>query len=67
ANFIFFSCDSDGDSVYGELIENGILIKNFNAPGIMRNCMRVTVGSREENEEFLAALNKAIAKVRRVV
>jgi len=29
--------------------------------------MRVTVGNHEENEEFLAALNNTIAKVRRVV
>lgn len=67
ANFIFFSCDFDVDSVYNNLIEEDILIKNFNAPGIMRNCMRVTVGNHEENEEFLAALNNTIAKVRRVV
>ncbi|MDI6775886.1 MAG: histidinol-phosphate transaminase [Syntrophales bacterium] len=67
ANFIFFSCDFDVDSVYNNLLAKGILIKNFNAPGIMRNCMRVTVGNREENEEFLAALKGIIAKVRRVV
>jgi histidinol-phosphate aminotransferase len=67
ANFIFFSCDFDVDGVYNNLIEEGIMVKNFNAPGITRNCMRVTVGNLEENEEFLAALNKAIVKVRRVV
>ena len=31
------------------LMERGILIKNFNAPGTMRGFMRVTVGTREEN------------------
>ena len=67
ANFIFFSCDFDVDSVYDNLMEKGILIKNFPAPGITRNCMRVTVGNREENDEFLAALKGIIAKVRRVV
>ncbi len=56
ANFIFFSCDFDTDRVYRRLKERGILIKNFNAPGTMRGFMRVTVGTREENGEFLEAL-----------
>ena len=67
ANFILFSCDFDVDSVYNNLMEKDILIKNFNAPGITRNCMRVTVGNYEENEKFLAALKDILTKVRRVV
>jgi histidinol-phosphate aminotransferase len=60
ANFIFFSCDFDTDRVYRSLIQEGILIKNLNGPGILKNCMRVTVGKREENEEFLKALRKIL-------
>lgn len=56
ANFILFSCSFDTDSVYCSLIERGFLIKKFNTPGILKNCMRVTAGTREENEEFLEAL-----------
>jgi histidinol-phosphate aminotransferase len=56
ANFIFFSCDFDADRVYSRLKERGILIRNFNAPGPMRGFMRVTVGTREENGEFLEVL-----------
>jgi len=62
ANFIFFSCDFDTDSVYRGLIQEGVLIKNLNSPGVLRNCMRVTVGTREENEEFLKALKKVLFK-----
>ena len=62
ANFIFFSCDFDADRVYRQLMEQGILIRNFNGPGTMRGCMRVTVGTREENQEFLQALRDIIAK-----
>lgn len=62
ANFIFFDCDFDSDRVYAGLMERGILIKNFNAPGMMRNFMRVTVGTREENAMFLEALQDTIAK-----
>jgi histidinol-phosphate aminotransferase len=62
ANFIFFSCLFDTDQVYGRLIQEGILIKNFKSAGNLRNCMRVTVGSREENDKFLGALKRIIAK-----
>jgi histidinol-phosphate aminotransferase len=62
ANFIFFHCDFGADRVYSALMERGILIKNFNAPGTMRNFMRVTVGTREENGRFIEALKDIIAK-----
>ena len=62
ANFIFFDCDFDADRVYTQLMERGILIKNFNTPGTMRNFMRVTVGTREENGRFIEVLQDIISK-----
>jgi histidinol-phosphate aminotransferase len=62
ANFIFFSCDFDADRVYSELMQRGILIKSFNRPGITRGYMRVTVGTHEENIEFVEALRDIIQK-----
>jgi len=62
ANFIFFSCDLDADRVYNELMQRGILIRNMNAPGMMKGFMRVTVGTREENMEFVEALRDIVAK-----
>lgn len=61
ANFILFNCSFDTDSVYCNLIERGVLIKKFSDPGILRNCMRVTVGNSGENEEFLEAIRDAVA------
>ena len=52
ANFIFFSCDFDTDRVYSDLIQEGILIKNLISPGILKNCMRVTVGTRNRMKSF---------------
>ncbi len=43
-------------------MERGILIKNFNSPGTMRGFMRVTVGTREENQEFIEVLKDILAK-----
>jgi histidinol-phosphate aminotransferase len=62
ANFIFFSCDFDADRVYTSLRERGILIRNLNAPGTMRGFLRVTVGTREENGEFLEVLRKILTE-----
>jgi histidinol-phosphate aminotransferase len=64
ANFIFLRCDFNTDRIHEELIAAGVLIKNLNSPGILKNCMRVTVGSREENEGFLEALKNATADLR---
>jgi histidinol-phosphate aminotransferase len=59
ANFILFKCDSDTDQAFGKLVKQGVLIKNMGSSGILKNCMRVTVGSPAENKEFLDALKNA--------
>ena len=61
ANFIYFDCDLDSDRVYEMLMERGVLIKNFNAPGTMKGFLRVTVGTCEENVRFIEALKDIIA------
>jgi len=55
ANFILFRV-SDADGVFEKLIEMGVLIRNFNSPGRLKNCLRVTIGTPEENDAFLTAL-----------
>jgi len=56
ANFIFFSCAFDSNRIYNKLVEKGIIVKNLNLPPLMTNCIRVTVGTKKENEAFLKAL-----------
>jgi histidinol-phosphate aminotransferase len=57
-NFILFRMDKgDADKVFEGLRSRGVLIKNMNAAGgMLRNCLRVTVGTPEENASFLNAL-----------
>ncbi len=62
ANFILFRV-SDPDMVFDKLLKQGILIKNMN--GIIRNAMRITVGTRAENDLFIKALNKAVMEINR--
>ncbi len=56
ANFILFSCFKKKDDVYAGLLNKGILIKNFLSPAVLSNCMRVTIGTTEENREFIETL-----------
>ena len=62
ANFIFFSCTLEADDVCKKILSQGILVKPFNCPQGGRSYIRVTVGTREENEAFIEALGSVIAK-----
>ena len=55
ANFILFKV-GDADSVFKALVGWDVLIRNFNKPGRLENCMRVTIGTPYENDSFLNAL-----------
>jgi len=57
ANFILFRVN-DADRIFKELLRKGILIRNFNSPGRLENCLRVTIGTPEENNIFLVALGE---------
>jgi len=60
ANFILFKIDN-ADRIYAGLIEKDILIRNFNSPGRLENCMRVTIGTQQENDAFLKALTSILS------
>lgn len=59
ANFLLMRVP-DADSLFEALKQNKILIKNLNKPGLLENCLRVTVGTNKENVAFLKALEKSI-------
>lgn len=58
SNFILFRVANDGEKLFKNLIENGILIRNLNNHPSLKNCLRVTVGTQKENDLFLAQLGK---------
>jgi histidinol-phosphate aminotransferase len=59
ANFILFRVESP-DRTYKDLLKNGVLLRNMK--GVADGCLRVTVGTPEENRIFLQALNLAVKK-----
>lgn len=58
ANFILIKVD-DANKRYSELLEMGIVIRNRNTQPLCENTLRLTVGTREENDRLIKAL-KAI-------
>jgi histidinol-phosphate aminotransferase len=42
-------------------MEKGVLIRNFNSPGRLENCLRVTIGTPNENNDFLRALREVLS------
>lgn len=55
ANYILFRVDQ-AESIWRALFEKGILIRDFSRSPGLTDCLRVTVGSAQENEAFLKAL-----------
>jgi len=60
ANFILMRVQ-DADAVFEALKERGILIKNMHAQGgVLHQCLRITIGSNDENNAVMAALQEIL-------
>jgi len=57
ANFVFFDAGRDSLTVAEELLAEGVIVKPWTAAGYER-FLRVTIGSREDNELFLSRLRE---------
>ncbi len=57
ANFLLIKVD-DAAERYQQLIEKGIVIRNRTKEPNCENCLRITVGTEEDNEKFISVLNK---------
>jgi histidinol-phosphate aminotransferase len=61
ANFLLFRTETPAERVFAHLREQRVLIKSLaSAGGALAGCLRVTVGTPDENAVFLAALRKAL-------
>ena len=57
ANF-FLMRVSDAGCVYNALLERGIIVRNRHSVQLCENCLRITIGSPQENAELLSALSE---------
>jgi histidinol-phosphate aminotransferase len=62
ANFILFRPQRrPGDEVWQALLDRSILVRNCSTWPGLDDCLRVTIGTPEENDAFIAALTEALA------
>lgn len=59
ANF-FLARMTDAQAIYDYLVERGIIVRNRTRITLCRDCLRITIGTRSENNELLAALRQYI-------
>jgi histidinol-phosphate aminotransferase len=65
ANFILFElAQADPKTVFDALLERGVLVRDVTSYPRLSRCLRVSVGTEEENETFLVALRHALEQQR---
>lgn len=59
ANFILVRV-TDADSIYRYLVGKGVVVRNRNRVHLCGDCLRITVGTKDENTKLLAALRQYV-------
>lgn len=57
ANF-FLAKVTDAQKIYDYLVEKGIIVRNRTRVQLCQNCLRITIGTKDENNELLGALRR---------
>ena len=57
ANF-FLAKMTDATKIYNYLVDQGIIVRNRNRVQLCQNCLRITIGTKTENSELIAALRQ---------
>jgi histidinol-phosphate aminotransferase len=57
ANF-FLAKVTDAKAIYDYLVAKGIIVRNRSSIALCKDCLRVTVGTREENDQLIEALKQ---------
>ena len=57
ANF-FLARVTDAQGIYDYLVERGIIVRNRTRVQLCHNCLRITIGTRNENNELFGALRQ---------
>ena len=57
ANF-FLARMTDADAIYNYLVDKGVIVRNRSRVQLCGNCLRITVGTTQENNALLGALRQ---------
>ncbi|MBI2774183.1 MAG: aminotransferase class I/II-fold pyridoxal phosphate-dependent enzyme [Chloroflexi bacterium] len=62
ANFILFRIEGATAPAQARFLDHGIALRDMNAWIGAEGCLRVSIGTREENDRFIAALSQVFAR-----
>lgn len=60
ANFVLVRSATDGHALWQGLVERGVLVRDFSRWPRLDDCLRITVGTPEENDRCVAALRAVL-------
>ena len=60
SNFVLFRAKSGGREIFENMMHNGILIRDLGNHPRLKDCLRVTVGTPQENNQFLEKLQSLV-------
>ena len=63
ANFFLFELPVPPGAVFEELYRRGVLVRDVSAYPMLSRCLRVSIGTREENDRFLSVLRNSLAAI----
>lgn len=59
-NFILFRTEFAAQLVFERLLERGVLVRDVSTSPLLERCLRVSVGTPEENDQFLGVLRGSL-------
>jgi histidinol-phosphate aminotransferase len=60
ANFILMRTPKPARQLFDALYSRGLLVRDVSAYPLLDRCLRISIGTREENDRFLTALDQAL-------
>jgi histidinol-phosphate aminotransferase len=60
ANFVLVRPSGDGHALWERLVDRGVLVRDFSRWPRLDDCLRITVGTPEENDRCLDALRETL-------
>jgi len=59
-NFILFRTALAAEVLFARLLDRGVLVRDVSTQPLLERCLRVTVGTPQENDRFVAALRGSL-------
>ncbi len=56
ANFLLIKFKENPEKIYEKFVQNNLIVRNFHSYKYLTNCIRITVGTNEENKKVIEIL-----------